>query len=208
MPIRMPDLKSTRCQCLQLCGYLDTENQSLLNSMGDHFEGTAVWQVERGPIWLKLLWGASDKHFHLELATSEFSGDEGRPETTHTQPEVETLINRIMGERIKVRVLARYVIRTPDLPERGLIRWASCVETYESDFPVRLTGATVEIRGAPLYALQWCVSPDAQNVTVDLFLSNTTTAGDTYLLDGLSLAELAFQLFVLGQPLNEASKQT
>jgi hypothetical protein len=210
MPIALPDFKNPHFFWMTLCAEAPNAGPDLVKWMRGEKDTIAIYKVDRGDAYLRLMLGGgkNGRHVHLDVFSPELSTKKNKtsPESQSDQlvelTEMDKSISRLLGEEIEVHLRAGYKAQIEELPETGIIR-AFSFDTTVGNVSLKLDGAMFAIKGAPIQGITWNVLHDGDiAVTLEADGLKIILAED-YLLTANKIAEEAFNIFVLGKAINE-----
>lgn len=159
MPFILPDLKSANCLVTTVCASLLTNRQK-----GPGFSKKSACFIapfKNGPNdgFLRFEYGGDVKnHLRLDVATKENFADDPLPKTNSTVDEIFSKIEPLNGCETHFMAHARFKVKSAELPSNAIMRTMG-VENEIADLSVKLSGATLKIKGA-VEELRWSENED------------------------------------------------
>jgi|GEM_PF-1941485 len=208
MPIAFPDFKNEHLFWITLCGEVPTASRALKKQMNEEKEWLASFETIRGNGYIRLRSGGTSKrHVHIDIFSEQLIAGAGKKRKAIKsvgQSGIQEALSRFLGKEIVLGLRAGFKAKLSELPEAGIIR-SFLFTTKMSDVSLKLEGAKFSIAGAPVQSITWNVQRDNEiGITVEAE-SLKQTISDEYLINSVSLAEKAFNVFVLGKVQNEAN---
>jgi hypothetical protein len=205
MPITLPDLKNTHCVSLTACGEIITTDKTLLKWLKSEAK-SLVADLDNCDGQLYATAGLGEhtgKHFHLDVTNKSY--DPKKP-LSHTRNvklgQFQKTIEKLIGKEVLVDLRGLFEIKTDELPEGGIIR--SLFFETKGDVAIKLKGAKLSIKGAPVNEMTWQLAPSGKAIRVFLEAENLKIiVSENYLTDALVRLENALKVFVLGKIPNE-----
>jgi hypothetical protein len=195
MPLILPDFTNRRCVEISSCGYVIPEERDQIQPPQELKKGLIARYEKSGKlVYLGLVkpFPGEKMHLHLSLATIERFGDTP-PELNSEANTVLETVNAFLGKRIDVYLRGLFLVPRAALPP--FIR-SPTATTIADDVQVRMTAATLAVRGAPIHSISWELRG---RMPAEIILEARTqlTFDESYLDQGLDLLESAFRAFIV-----------
>ncbi len=202
MTLILPDFKSRKCTDIEYCGYVVSKGpasepplpllKSPLSAAYETSGGIAYFQV-RGMSARKRD-SEEKEHLHIDLvAPGRFSSP---PKTNASIKEIQVFLAPYFGRVLSVHLKGRFIVQTADLPP--FIRTAFTA-TIADAVQVRMTAATLAVRGAPINKISWDLRGKGPAEVV-LEANAEMEFNEAYLEKGLDLLENSFRAFIAKEP--------
>jgi hypothetical protein len=205
MPITLPDLKNTHCVSLTACGEISNADKDLLKWLKNEKKSlVADLDKSNGQLYVTIGLGEhTGKHFHLDVTNESFQSKKSFPHTRNVKvDQVQKKLEKLIGKEVLVDLKGMFEIEIGELPEGGIVR--SLFFETKGDVAIKLKGAKLSIKGAPVNEITWQLAPGGKKIGVFLEAENLKiTVSENYLTDALAMLENALKVFVLGKIPNE-----
>jgi len=203
MAIILPDLHAESSARLIACGALQTDSPDVLKWLETSREMIAGYSRRGVRHFVRLITGGKKKkHFHLEVALADWFPSDLKPQTTHKLSEVETAVNRVLGERIDLNIGATFPLEFDELPETGPIRLLSA-ETRVAGTTIQLTAGVLTVSGSRIKKISW-EQVSKEKVMITLRARLESRVQPKYLLEANDVMERFFKVLVLARPSTES----
>jgi hypothetical protein len=202
MSLLLPDFKGRKCVEIDLCGHIAPSESKEIQAppqIKKHLVARYSGAEQDAYLSLVLPFPAGKKmHVHLRIAAAERFGG-APPEVNSTTEEIFRLLEPFYGKKIDVELDGNFRVTQAEL--RPSIRSAA-VETFSDDVQVRMIGATIAVRGAPIHTISWRLSEKGDRANIVLEARTKLTLDESYINKGFDLLEAAFRAFVFRESRN------
>ena len=197
MAIRLPTFKDTACRYLIVCSELRTDDEDLRKWLKEQETMIAHYTNQGETVLVQAYFGGtSDRHMHIDVATSEYFGGQGLPAPTHQWDEVQAAIDKFMGLEAKAGFDGYYWITADRLPP---LITSTIIETLADGVGIKTVGGRLAVHGAPISRLDWTLLEGKGEARIRLEADKEVKIQESYLVDALDLLTAAFRVFVLGK---------
>jgi hypothetical protein len=200
MPITLPDLKNTHCVSLTACGEMETTDRALIKWLKKDKRSVADLTKSGAKTYIRVSLGDyTGKHFHVDVTKQSHFPKKAIPASSITIDEIQKKFERLIGKEVVVDLKGRFEIKISELPEGGIIK-SLLFQTQLGDVGIKLKGARLSIKGAPVNEITWQTLTDGKTIGVIIETENLkTTVTESYLTSALDMLEKALKVFVLGK---------
>ncbi|SRR6266699_4545381 len=199
MPIDLPNLQATGSCRLIACGAIQTTREELLDWLSSRRMMIAPYSREGIRHFARLMTGGQkQKHFHLEVALSDWFPAKMKPETNSKISSIQHTVERVLGEKIDLNLGSEFRVPITSLTETGPIRLLS-TETRVGGTAIQLTAGTLSVSGSRLREISWERLTERE-VMITLKAQLDSAVAPKYLLEGEDLMARLFKVLILGQP--------
>lgn len=200
MPIKLPDLNATNCDCIIACGEIKTSDRELVSWMKKG--GGSIADLDKdGNTYITVGLGeSSGKHFHVDISKEVFSPKKKAQRVRRTEiGKIQQKFDRLIGKEVLVDLRGYFPVKTKDLPETGIIK-SLFFRTQIGDVALKIKGSRLAIEGAPVTEITWQSIDDGKIIGIVIEAENVKTKVDEdYLTNALAILENALKVFVLGK---------
>jgi hypothetical protein len=199
--VNLPLFLNTRCKSITLCGLIRSKDKPVAELLSKTRDMVASYRTEAGRVYLRIITKEKPgSRLHIDCATRD-SFPKGRaPKTSHTKSEILNLLDGIVGSEAEVGVVGRFLVSLDEMPEHGLIRSLSSLETKRDGVGIRLTGGALSISGTPVGRIRWSILSGGKEANVEVAAERSLTVKEDYLEETLGWMEEQFQHLVLERP--------
>lgn len=139
------------------------------------------------------------KHFQVDVTKQSHFPKKAIPASSLTVDQVQKKFEHLIGKEVLVDLRGRFEIEIGELPENGIIK-SLLFQTQLGDVAIKLKGARLSIKGAPVNEITWQMLTDGKTIGVVIETDNLkTTVTESYLTNALATLENALKVFVLGK---------
>jgi hypothetical protein len=205
MPITLPDLKNTHCVSLTACGEIKTTDRALIKWLkSEKRSSIADLDVSSNDTYITVGLGEyTGKHFHLDVTKESFEPKKSVSASRLKIEQVQKKLEKLIGREVLVDLKGMFEIEINELPEGGIIK-SLFFQTQLGDVGIKLKGAKLSIKGAPVNEITWQAKSDGKKIGVYLEAENLKfTVSESYLINALATLENTLKVFVLGKLPNE-----
>ena len=198
-------MKNTHCVSLTACGEIKNADKDLLKWLKNEKKSlVADLDKSNGQLYVTIGLGEhTGKHFHLDVTNESFQSKKSFSHTRNVKvDQVQKKLEKLIGKEVLVDLKGMFEIEIGELPEGGIVR--SLFFETKGDVAIKLKGAKLSIKGAPVNEITWQLAPGGKKIGVFLEAENLKiTVSENYLTDALAMLENALKVFVLGKIPNE-----
>jgi hypothetical protein len=200
MPIALPDFKNTHCVSLTACGEIKTTDRALIKWLKKDKRAVADLNKSGAKTYVRVSLGDyTGKHFHVDVTKQNHFPKNAIPASSLTIDQIQTKFEHLIGKEVVVDLKGRFEIKISELSESGIIK-SLLFQTQLGDVAIKLKGAKLSIKGAPVNEITWQTLTDGKTIGVIIETENlTTTVTESYLTSALAMLENALKVFVLGK---------
>ena len=198
MPLILPNFKGRRCIEASFCGQVAPKEAAQIPAQQELPKMlVALYEQSGTEVYFGLLrpFPGEKMHVHFTLATAERFGDE--PPTVNS--DVETVLATVQpffGQKIDVYVKGLFRASRSELPP--FIR-SAFTATVADDVQVRMTAATLAVRGAPVHSISWELKARAP-AEIRLEARTQMALDGPFFDKGLDILESGFRAFIVKEP--------
>ncbi len=197
MAIRLPDLSTSGCRVLIVCGITEDRDAvskiRRLENVAAQFRTGGHTAIVRATFDTK----RSSGHFHLEVVDKDYWQRTGAPKPTGRVSDVQAAIEALEGTSLEANIDGFFTVPVADLPP--VIRSAT-EEIRAGDVSVRMTRGTLTVKGAPIEEIEWYARPDSPEALLILHSRRTIRVSPDYLVEALNIVAPAFSVLIQGRP--------
>ncbi len=201
MPIKFPNLSSSKCERIIACGSVETDDESILNLLKErtHLIASFTRKGEVKHYVLLMAGGRKNHHFHLEVARASRFPAKFTPKTNAKISEIQEFADHFLGVMLNLSYSCDFPIDFNELPDNGPIRLLS-IDAKVAGTRVQLTEGTLRVSGSRIDEISWSRRENSSIVLVRLESSSQYPICENYLFEGHELLESYFRALVLGMP--------
>jgi hypothetical protein len=199
MGAMLPEFKGSHCKVLTLCGQLKSADKDLTDWIRKQKTLITSYEDARKKIFLRsMMGGKSGKHVHIDVAHPDWFQDEDAPKANQSLEAFQKRFEKVLGLEIAVKVVASFVVKASELPERGMVR-SMAIETKTGDLTIKMTSGTYSLSGAPITGVRWWQVEDSDEFRIKIDAQRSVTIGENYLVDHFAWGEQLLRTFILGK---------
>jgi hypothetical protein len=193
--IRLPNLATTPCKGMIVCGEVQTDDPRLLGWMAKQ-ENLSARYGPRGEVcFVQAVFGGGEdgKSLHLDVTSRDLV--KGKlPPATDKVGDIQEATSRLEGQKIDAQIEGYFFIPKAEVPP--VIR-SAMVKTKAGNVTITAVRGTFFVRGAPIQMIDWSLLED-EDILVRLAGQISVEIGEDYLELSLKLLNSAFEALVHG----------
>lgn len=197
---KLPEFKGSHCKVLMLCGQLQAADKELTDWIKKQKTLVTSYEDARKKIFLRsIMGGKSGNHVHFDVAHSDwFQDEDSPPKASQSLEAFQKRFEKVQGLEIVLKLVASFVIKASELPERGMVR-SMAIETKTGDLTIKMTSGTYSLLGAPITGVRWSQVEDSDEFRIRIEGQRSATIGENYLVDQFAWSEQMLNTFILGK---------